>query len=87
MVKPGKPRREKIQLVNAFGTDHIMRQSYVVLFIVGIPANDKILRVICRNADAFHSGVQLFFGCRHIKPCTARCTRFTVNQNCKSFVH
>ena len=87
MVKPGKPRREKIQLVNACGTDHIMRQSYVVLFIVGIPANDKILRVICRNADAFHSCVQLFFCCGHIKPCTARCACFTVNQNCKSFVH
>ena len=56
-VKLGKTRRKKIKLVNVCRTNKIVRQSYVILFVVYIPANEKVLRVICRNPDAFHSRV------------------------------
>lgn len=56
-VKLTKPHRKKIKLVNVSRTNKIVRQSYVILFVVYIPANEKVLRVICRNPDAFHSRV------------------------------
>ena len=56
-VKLGKPRRKKIKLVNVCRTNKIVRQSYVILFVIHIPANKKVLRIICRNPDTFHSRV------------------------------
>ena len=56
---------------------------------VRVAVNEKVLRVVCGNADALHGFVKLLFGGGHGKPVAARFSRFktgaAVNQDCKLF--
>ena len=56
-VKLGKSRRKEVKAVNVGSAYHVIRKRNVSVLVIGIPANEKILRVVCGNIDAFHGFV------------------------------
>ena len=86
-VKLCQSRRKEIQAVNVSGTYHVIGKCNVPVRIIGIAVNEKVLRIICGNADTFHSGVKLLFRGGHIKPSAARLPGFktaaAVNEDSK----
>ena len=88
-VKGFQSCRKEIQLVHLCRAYHVIRQGNVSVLPVRVAVNEKVLRVVCGNADALHGFVKLLFGGGHGKPVAARFSRFktgaAVNQDCKLF--
>ena len=61
-----------IQLVHACALDNGKRQVKGAVLRRRIPVDEKILRIVCGNADAFHSRMKLLCCGRHGKPHAAR---------------
>ena len=61
-----------IQLVHACALDNGTRQVKGAVLRRRIPVDEKILRIVCGNADAFHSRMKLLCCGRHGKPHAAR---------------
>ena len=78
-----------VQLVNPRALDNGKRHVKGLLLGVGKSIDEKILWVVCGNADASHGFVKLLFGGGHGKPVATRFSRFkagaAVNQDCKLF--